>query len=309
MQQNQNWQHAHKKVKTIFYQGLYNSQTQASKYILPGFTATTGEYVQCSKGLNLIHDLYIGQEINEITPMRSWYECLNPVRLYNFVCSRLANWYYGITVCHKKNDNNTDENTHDSLICHSIDYLAINFGQEDDIYNHYKKYIKFANDFPDHDYILWGVSKGGATTINAVATNKYDTNRLKMIVLEGCYDSIENVFASWQSLFGALMLYFLPYLPFRYKSDPQWDPINRVSELPDIPILIITSKADTLVPAYLTHRLADKLVESGHHYVHVLELESSAHPMYMFHYDKDRKAYYEFIHRLYKQYSLPYLPI
>lgn len=301
------WQNSHKKIKTIFYQGLYNSQVQASKYILPGFTATTGEYVQCSKGLNLIHDLYIGQEIDEIYPMKSWYECLNPVRLYNYVCSRLANWYYGITVRRKSDDTRETKQNEGTLICHSIDYLAINFGQEGDVYNHYKKYIKFVNEFSNHDYILWGVSKGAATTINAVASNKYDTTRLKMIVLEGCYDNIENVFASWQSLFGAFMLWALPYLPFKYKTDPQWDPINRISELPDIPILIITSKADTLVPAYLTHRLVDKLRKSGHHQVHVLELESSSHPMYMFHCDKDRKAYYEFVHKLYRQYSLPYL--
>lgn len=313
------WQRADKKIKTIFYQGLYNSQVQASKYIVPGFIGTTGEYIRCEKALDLIHDVYIGEEIGEITPMNSWMELLNPIKLYNYICTGLSNWYYDISITRS---NEAKELSSSTLICHHINYFALNFGQEGDVTDHYNKYINFLRDYPDHDYIMWGVSKGAATTINAIATNKYDISKLKMIVLEGCYDSIENVFSSWgsdtapidcqrdinsNSWLGYLMLMILPYLPIQYRSNPYWDPINRVGELPDVPILLITSKADKLVPAYLTKRLFNKLQDTGHNHVYLLELAHSAHPRYMFDDEQDRGSYFKFVHGLYNKYCLPSL--
>jgi len=55
-------------AKTLFYQGMYSSQTQLAKYTgkTRGFIATTGEHVICANGMEAILDPHIGIELQEV---------------------------------------------------------------------------------------------------------------------------------------------------------------------------------------------------------------------------------------------------
>jgi hypothetical protein len=317
-----------KPIKTIFYQGIYNSQVQLSKYLGPeGFIGTTGERVICDKGLPIIMNPFIGQEIDEIEPFENnIFNWLNPFKLFSYVFSyigRVCN-YIRIEDAASSSSSSSGQPAKAafrqaaSLKSHFINLPKFNFGQDGDLANHYNKYIQCVNEYPDHDLILWGVSKGAATTINALTRNNYDNSKIKMVVLEGCFTNIEEVFNHWvqnRSYFDSnyilarLFLWclsknILKYI-LNYQSKPDYNPINAIASLPHgIPIVFITCEADIVVPASQTTSLYERLKELGHPNVHLLKLKNSRHHGYMFDDENDRKAYETFINNLYKQYDL-----
>jgi hypothetical protein len=309
-----------KAYKTIFYQGIYNSQVQLAKYLNSkiGFTATTGEKVTCTEGLDLINYPYIGQEIDEIELYEpKWSNWLNPFKLFSYIFTYLGFWYNSIHIDNSIHIEKNDEGAK-SVSKHFIRLWKFNFGQEADLANHYHKYISCVNEYPEHNLILWGVSKGAATTLNSLAKNNYDNSRIKMVVLEGCFSNIEDVFTHWvqnrsyldsnfwlAKLFLFLLKYNLLHFIISYHSRPDYHPINAVKDLPhNIPIVFITSIIDTVVPAAQTIQLYDNLVASGHPNVHLLVLKNSRHHAYMFDDADDRKAYEEFMKGLYGKYNL-----
>jgi hypothetical protein len=303
------------KMRTIYYQGIYSSQTQLAKYLHPetGFIGTTGEKVTCSRGLDVILNPYIGQEIDEIElydgRIINWF---NPLRVLSYLFVWLGQIVNYVRV------ERTVTNTNLSLRYHFINLFKFNFGQQGDGSNHLNKYLNCRAEYPDDNIILWGVSKGAATTLSSLVLNNYDVNRIKMVVLEGCFSSIEDVFKHWVAhrsytdpnfWIAKLVLFLLKKNMLswfiRYKHNPEYDPINLVSRLPrDVPVLFITSEIDEVVPADQTIQLYDKLKESGHQKAHLLVLSRSRHPAYMFDDEEDRTRYRKFILDMYKKYGI-----
>lgn len=307
-------------IKTIFYQGVYNSQVQLAKYLSNGFIATTGEHVSCDKSLDLIIQPFIGNEIDEIElyELKGWkriFNWLNPLKIFSYIFTFLAQKHNHIVV---NSDTESLEAQEQSLKAHYINLSKFNFGQEGDMANHYEKYTSCIKQYPQHDIILWGVSKGAATTLNSLASNNYDISKIKLVVLEGCFSDIQKVFLHWvqhRSYFDSN--YWLARLALwlirtglasyvtRYKKDPKYSPINMLQKIPhSVPICFITSATDIVVPCEQTIELYTKLKESGHPDVHLLVLKNSRHHAYMFDCIEDRKAYKNFIHKIYSQYGI-----
>lgn len=312
------------KIKTIFYQGIYSSQIQLAKYLSPkGFISTTNEKIECKKGVPLIINPFIGKEIDEIEPFEfSFLNLINPFKILSYIFAyigRVNNYIDVVSVKSTIEERNTDIGSFKdkgTLKTHFINFMKFNFGQLNDIANHYCKYIQCLSEYPDTNIILWGVSKGAATTLNAFAKNNYES--VKMIVLEGCFTDIESVFKYWSlnrewydpnfiiaKAFLWLLKYDLLKYIIDYQSQDSFNPINNVHLVPHhIPVILITSDIDKVVPTSHTLELYNKLLELNHPNVHLLQLKKSRHHAYTFDNEEDYTRYYNFIHDLYKKYGI-----
>lgn len=74
----------------------------------------------------------------------------------------------------------------------------------------------------------------------------------------------------------------------------------------DIPLLLVTSLKDGLVPPQSTIGLYKRLIERDHKRVHLLVLKRSLHPTYMIDDLEDKTMYENVVHAFYKQYNLPH---
>lgn len=315
--QNSFWKlPSHQVVPTLYYQGMFSSQTQCSKYTGDrGFVATTGEYVVCPKNsIDVIHTPYIGVEIDEVKPRvpfsTLWHNRINPFNLIkalyyytHYLVSQRQNNLYGITV----SSNQFSEQT---IAGHSINISQINIGQDGDVKNHRIKYDKFTAEHGDCPLILYGVSRGGVTSFNGFAINQY--SNVCLAIFEGCFDSHQHLMQErWPTLFsiGAQSV-LVPLLEkvTSYKRSGI-NPIDNVNAFPkNVPMLFVTSKIDTEVPMSCTCALARALAQNGHKEVYLLVLENSTHPRYTMDHQRDKELYEQVVHALYQKLQLPHRP-
>lgn len=141
-----------------------------------------------------------------------------------------------------------------------------------------------------------------------MATEKYP--RVRLVVLEGCFDSVEHVVFERYGSFMAGTMYGLLTTAIAKQHDPEGiAPIKLVSEFPlDVPVAFITSEKDKEVPPQCTRNLAMELVKAGHKQVYLHTLQHSPHPQYMMYNEEDAQNYQAFVHAVYKKHSLPYIP-
>ena len=71
----------------------------------------------------------------------------------------------------------------------------------------------------------------------------------------------------------------------------------------NVPVLFITSKKDTRVPAHSTKNLCTALCNAGYQDIYLLELENSHHSGYMKD-PQDAAKYQSVVHAFYKKYGL-----
>ncbi|MDX1901509.1 MAG: hypothetical protein SFW66_05835 [Gammaproteobacteria bacterium] len=289
---------------TLFYQGNLSSQTQVLKYTGDQkIQATTGDLMWCTgrnnlKPLNVIYSPYIGCEVADVNlhPFDSFGSVFNPVKLVGSVASRISNWNNGFHF------SKPDHAGVGSVAFHSPVLSEVSIGQESDMVSHRKKYELWQEN-PDrtNGLILWGVSRGTAATFCAFSREKYP--EVKLVVLEGAIDSLENVLAkrpAAKTLLKSLSI----FVKNKYQSDGP-SPLSMVSDFPeDVPVVFITSKADKEVPCENTENIARALAERGMNDVYLLVLENSSHPNYMFDHEEDRNCYECFIHAIYQKYQL-----
>lgn len=299
-----------KDCDTLFYQGITTSQTQVAKYTGPRRTLlSNGQYVHCDgknglKPIDVMHRPFIGLEVTDINlePFKRPASYFNPVKIMSSSMSFFVNRRLNIQISEHP-EALPDKRARIKL--HSINVSKISLAQEGDVLAHFQKYQKWKMQYPNNDLILWGVSKGAATTFNAMSTYQYPEVRL--VVLEGCFNNLQEVFKSWhpQSV-EALSRGLQMFTAFKLNG---LTPEGCVQTFPrNVPVVFITSKLDRVVPAALTLKLAGKLAERGENPVYVLTLEKSRHGNYIFDDAKDRAAYENFMHAIYKEYALPYLP-
>ena len=152
--------------------------------------------------------------------------------------------------------------------------------------------------------IAFGISRGAATTLTRWAHATTHEAVPRLVVLEGCPDSIHNVlrfrFGSWM---GACVEWMLQQLTL-YRSDGA-SALKSVEHFPlHIPIAFVTSLGDTNVPASGTFDMVRRLRERGHRHVHLLVLQDAHHNNYYSASNRDRQAYKAFVHGLLEQYVL-----
>ncbi|WP_419421221.1 hypothetical protein ACNVED_15235 (plasmid) [Legionella sp. D16C41] len=307
---------------TLFFQGNGSSQTQVLKYVgNQKVNATTGETMWCTGRnnllpLNVIYKVHLGIEIADVNlnPFDSYLSYLNPIKVIGSAITWGANWYNGFHFT-------TSIPKTESVVFHAPILSQVSIGQETDIQSHRKKYDAWlASKDKTNGLILWGVSRGTAATFCAFAKEKYP--EVKLVVLEGAIDSVQNVipgrvantipvdFIS-KKISNAITLgfsFFKKYNLMQY--DPEGpSPLKSIEEFPEgVPVVFITSKKDTVVTCINTRNIAQALADKGKNDVYLLELEHSSHPNYMFDDVNDRNNYEAFIHAIYKKYNLKYNP-
>lgn len=305
-----------KDVQTVYYQGVNASQTQVSKYTgARGFRATTGEHVVCKHGFDVIENAFIGKELDEVllqrvrakkhAQVKEFFH--HPIRVIEQCFNAIAeNKAYGITI------DETPEDMEYTVSAHSIRIGRMSMGQSCDIAEHRIRYDLCVEQYPDSDIILFGVSRGAATTFNACACNQYDMNKVKLVVLEGCFDSVSNaahnskLFLGWRKMEKKFVKILSALTQFK---DEGISPIKLVANFPEqVPVLFVTSKKDIIVPVASVLNLVQGLKERGKNPVYMLVLERSTHPKYMMDDKKDTANYRDCLHALYKQLNLPYIP-
>lgn len=295
--------------QTIFYQGILCSQTQLAKYIGSRIMRTTNGQNMVCKGMHDLNPIdvlinpFIGKEIKDVD-MKAFKHvgsCINPLNLISTCLTKFANWYQGVEV-HDPEDPN--ESSKEDLKTYGLNVSQISIGQETDMESHYEKYKMWKNAFPNSHLILYGVSRGAATTFNALA--KYQYPEVKLVILESCFNTLDDVlknryFSPFSSLLNCGLNLFT-----RYHNDGP-TPAKSVAAFPqNLPVVFITSENDKFIPASSTTKLAKALASRHKNDVYLLTLKHGTHPNYMFDDKKDHDDYEAFIHAIYQRYHMPY---
>lgn len=179
----------------------------------------------------------------------------------------------------------------------------------------YKSIYKSFEDVNACNLVLMGVSRGASSILNFAALDKPDI--VKAIVAESPFDSIDTIldYRIQKDCWFGLSLKNVPFIHSiahkkfqslfpRYKKDGirPIDIIANISQ--EIPILIICSKEDEVVPWYSSARLYKELRNAGHDKVHLLIVDSGQHAAILV--EDDGDAYQHVVHAFYKKYNLPY---
>lgn len=159
------------------------------------------------------------------------------------------------------------------------------------------------------DVVIMGMSRGASTILNFLGTQKSD--RVAAAIVESPFDSITNTLENFCKVAGVSwlmplsVLYASPNLFFSKFNPKGIFPIKVVQNIQkDLPILIIASLQDDLIPALSTAAIYSKLIETDHPHVYFLLLEKGAHGYLLE--DEDAHIYLNTVHAFYKKYDLPY---
>lgn len=187
------------------------------------------------------------------------------------------------------------------------------FGQYNEIQELVKQYnliVKEQTESCIPEIILIGVSRGASAAINFAAS--YQCKYLKALVLESPFDSMNTII---QHQISKLKLSWIPGIQtiskgltrfiFSEYRENGLHPINTICALSKtLPVLLVCSKKDTLVPCYSTIRLYKKLKQSGHEHVHILILDHGQHAKILT--QQQGTEYQNVVHAFYKKYNLPH---
>lgn len=159
-----------------------------------------------------------------------------------------------------------------------------------------------------HNIVVMGYSRGAATVLNWLGSRK-PTNVAAAIV-ESPYDSITNALDFFCKNAGVGwipygILYTSPNLffgKFDYKGIFPIKVIQRIDTT--LPLLIIASLEDALVPASSTAALYTRLLQHDYPHVYFLLLNKGKHGYLLE--DQEAHVYLNTVHAFYKEYDLPH---
>jgi hypothetical protein len=304
--------------ETLFSPGIFTSQTLILKYTATRKVCATTRELMWSTGcklpsLDVIYKPHIGVEVEDIklNVFNSYFSYLNPINIIGSALTWGANLYYGVHFSTPIPPNNK------TVSYHVPNIFKMSVGQEGDMTNHRENYDSWkAKEDRTDGLILWGVSRGTATTFCAYEREKYP--EVKLVVLEGAIDSVQNLLPKYvakvlpidviakgvTSTINAGLSFFKKIGITQY--DPEGpSPLKSVAGFPErTPVVFITSKMDKVVHCENTENIAKALADRGLNDVYLLKLEKSSHPNYMFDNIDDHNNYETFIHAVYKKYNL-----
>lgn len=322
----------------IYAPGMSSTETQLARYC-PDFITATNERVTCTRGIETVQacvqcctfaevNLKSNQETskllsragNLIIPVCAyWYAHYNLSQKYSSICSTIflpsaityALWHQiNFAVFSLKNQKNgvhvqqLSKNTH-SVATHWINPFKINIAQDIDVAickTKIDEAIAQESDKPKR-IILYGVSRGSATVFSTCA--RHYSEQIAAIVCEGVFDTVNNILV-YGNVFTKLKIGLLKYSKLTNFKTEGISPITSVSHMPkNVPIALITSVIDEVVPHQCTLNLYKKLRELGYTKVHILILKTSKHDVYPT--GSEKEIYQAFIHAFYKQYNLPHI--
>lgn len=164
---------------------------------------------------------------------------------------------------------------------------------------------------PETKFIGAGVSRGASSWL--VFMSKQPTpDNIVALILEAGFDNIDSIittllqhcYASWlpygKNLGRYVMNLLFPSLDFTTPS-----PLDVITTIPqDLPILLIHSRPDKIVPVKCGRALYSKLRITNHRNVHYLELEHGKHGKIIW--GNDQETYQNTVHAFLKEYNLPH---
>ncbi|MCX5925171.1 MAG: alpha/beta hydrolase [Candidatus Dependentiae bacterium] len=164
----------------------------------------------------------------------------------------------------------------------------------------------------DNQIILRGLSMGAATIANYLGSYP-DTSAIKGAILESPFADVDGILndiinkSFSLSVINAICPYFKElgvYCIYRNHTLDGIQPIKVAHLIPKhIPILLIASQEDTLIPLHSTQKMYNALVQSGHTKTHILIVKHGAHAKMCFH-KKSYKTIRNVEHAFRKKYNL-----
>lgn len=286
---------------TLFYAGLFSSIRQAARYT--GGLPVAGYYNERSSALlyNVMDDVtWVEPWTAEYNKDRvPWYYQW-PTQLYQ----HLALWYHGTRPFPA------------SETAIPLPYVCVgraNFAQEGDVYLHGTMLARLNFDFAafQRPIILFGSSNGASTTLNSVLlmhqTRPERLRNVKAVIIEAPYSDLdevlEHLYGPWLSIPARWMLATVTqYRPPSLKGKRPIDAAAAMEWPLHIPLLIVASKSDKVVPPSQTAKLA-ALLRAKNPGIDVTEcyLNHSTHGTMSIHNDEDvahyRRVMLDFIKR------------
>lgn len=186
-----------------------------------------------------------------------------------------------------------------------FDGSQTSLGQENEIQTLANAYERIKH----NQVILMGMSRGASTILNFLGTKNADA--VVAAIVESPFDSITNTLenlckfagASW--LMPLSILHTCPNLFFGKFNPRGIFPIKVVHNInKDLPILIIASLQDELIPAHNIASIYNKLRDNEHQHVYFLLLDKGPHAYLLEH--EDAHIYLNTVHAFYKKYNLPH---
>lgn len=298
-----------KQVAYLYAPGLFGSEFIMSRYC-PEFMAMTGEKITCVKGGHVIgqpHKSVVFNDVNLNKPKNSsWHPVTVLVNKFrSSVFPRAESFFddkYGIKIA----DNPTSQL---SVVNYFPKLASSDIGQQNDINILSQAYFELVSQYPDLDIVLYGDSRGAATSFNFLALNR--PSQVRAAVLEGIFDTVPHCIKHFihdhkSSITEESLHYVLAKLTGKYRKDGI-NPLKSADLIDDhVPILFVASLKDGVVPAQSSLNLYKKLKNRGHKQVHLLILQKSLHPIYMLDDLDDKIAYETVVHAFYKHYNLPH---
>lgn len=193
------------------------------------------------------------------------------------------------------------------------DYNAryVNLGQTRDIQCLAHACNRTRQHLPDcKEIVLLGVSRGSAAILNYAAL--YPDAPVKAIVAEAPFDHLKNIVKHLLKRFHLSWMPFSKKIGMKLAQQRFHDlninglfPINTVTKInKNIPILLVHSQKDAVIPITSVYTLYIALRTSGHDHVYLLDLPSGDHGKLMF--SSNALAYQNVVHAFYKKYNLPH---
>lgn len=268
-------------IVTVYFQGLFVSRTQATKYTgQKGLDIRVGknqiEHVFNPDSPEILHNIYLSDELSDISFERSYNPC-------HWLCG-MAHFLYNI----RHNIYGT------SSIAHNL-MTRINIAGPEDVDQYYQTIKSCIRDFPKKKIVLFGPSRGAATLfVTMTRLSEEERNHIKMVIVEAPFSSVESLLSLTCPSFAVNPLLVLLETLTQFDRT-QTSPMNAIqSELfpLTIPLLFITSEKDKIVPVQETKKLIDYLKnERQHRYVSHLELQHSSHSGMSLENQEDRDRY------------------
>jgi dienelactone hydrolase len=290
---------------TLFAPGIFAPAGQVEKYLPYVFDKKAKTWIPSAHGNKIINgDFCYSCSFAEIWPAKS----LLPLQ-ENFL-RRIAGSLIDTII--KYRDRQFAAELQRELRAqkqYTISLSQLNFGQEPDVEILSGTYDDLVADpeMPEN-VVLYGFSRGAATTFNFMATRyeQKSVKRVKAIILEACYDSLISVLP-----FGVptLLEYFLPTYHCHGLEPARravFDQFVTICKHYQIPVLFITSKADKIVPYRIVIQLYDRVKKAGVD-AHLLVLSKASHAGYLFDNKKDRARFHHAVHTFYGDCGLSYI--
>jgi pimeloyl-ACP methyl ester carboxylesterase len=156
--------------------------------------------------------------------------------------------------------------------------------------------------------ILVGSSRGAATIINYLGS--YKPTNIVAAVVESPYDHVENIVDYWlQTIFVTSVTQtriknLLRRIFFNYEQHGL-HPMACVAQVAHaIPVLMISSEQDSIIPAWSTQRLHQQLRSAGHPHAYLLACSRGRHGLIAWGADGARMR--NVIHAFYRYHGLPH---